>query len=102
MRRWFLVARSPHRTQMAWSLRPFIGSPGHSFEIVRSDQGCNIYFSVWQSMTGFARGQPDHPVSNGGRDPKPETEPRTPNTPDAGGPANPETDNPRQPENDGA
>ena len=42
-------------TQMAWSLRPFIGDPGKEFEWVRSDQSGNIYHSVWRSITSFGR-----------------------------------------------
>lgn len=40
-------------TQMAWSLRPFIGDPQQPFEILRRDQGGNIYFSLWDSITNF-------------------------------------------------
>ncbi len=39
-------------TQMAWSLRPFVGDPGQPFELVREDQSGNIYLSLWQSLTG--------------------------------------------------
>jgi hypothetical protein len=46
-------------TQMAWSLRPFIGDPGKKFEIVRADQSGNIYFHVWRSITGIAKGAID-------------------------------------------
>jgi hypothetical protein len=33
-------------TQMAWSLRPFVGSPERSFEVVRSNQEGNFYQGV--------------------------------------------------------
>ena len=42
-------------TQMAWSLRPFIGNPGQSFEIIRADQSGNIYFSVWRSILQYGQ-----------------------------------------------
>ncbi|MCB9769063.1 MAG: actin-binding WH2 domain-containing protein [Candidatus Omnitrophica bacterium] len=37
-------------TQMAWSLRPFIGSPGMEFQIFRTEQTGNFYQAVWQSI----------------------------------------------------
>lgn len=43
-------------TQMAWSLRPFIGNPGQPFELLRSDQGSNIYLSLWQSLSRIGPG----------------------------------------------
>ena len=38
---------------MAWSLRPFIGSPDKPFEILRSDQGSNFYQAVGQAFIGL-------------------------------------------------
>ncbi len=40
-------------TQMAWSLRPFIGSPDKPFEVLRADQGGNFYQAVMQSFVGL-------------------------------------------------
>lgn len=37
-------------TQMAWSLRPFIGDPEQKFELLRSDQSGNIYHMLWSSI----------------------------------------------------
>ena len=36
--------------QLGWRLRPFIGSPGSPFEIIRSQKDGNFYISVWQSL----------------------------------------------------
>lgn len=36
-------------SQMAWSLRPFVGSPNENFQIFRK-QGGNFYASVWNSI----------------------------------------------------
>lgn len=36
-------------TQMAWSLRPFVGSPALGFQIFRKQEG-NFYRAVWQSL----------------------------------------------------
>lgn len=36
-------------TQMAWSLRPFIGAPDLRFQIVR-EQESNFYLTVWQAV----------------------------------------------------
>lgn len=44
-------------TQMAWSLRPFIGDPDQEFSIFRKNQGSNIYFSLWKSMGGEIGGK---------------------------------------------
>ena len=41
-------------TQMAWSLRPFVGSPGMEFQWLRRDQGSNFYEAVWYSITHLA------------------------------------------------
>lgn len=37
-------------TQMAWSLRPFVGTPDQPFEIFRSEQEGNFYTAVLQSF----------------------------------------------------
>lgn len=42
-------------TQMAWSLRPFIGDPGQTFSILREDQSGSIYQMVWETITDFQR-----------------------------------------------
>jgi hypothetical protein len=42
-------------TQMAWSLRPFVGSPGLEYEFVRSGRAGNFYQAVWTSVAGLAR-----------------------------------------------
>lgn len=44
-------------TQMAWSLRPFIGDPDQEFQIFRKNQGSNIYFSLWKSLGGEIGGK---------------------------------------------
>jgi hypothetical protein len=36
-------------TQMAWSLRPFVGSPGMEFEVFRKLEG-NFYAGLWSSV----------------------------------------------------
>jgi hypothetical protein len=41
-------------TQMAWSLRPFVGSPGEPFEWVRENREMNFYKAVWVSVVGLA------------------------------------------------
>lgn len=41
-------------TQMAWSLRPFVGSPGMEFQWLRRDQGGNFYEATWYSITHLA------------------------------------------------
>lgn len=40
-------------SQMAWSLRPFIGTPGMAFQVFR-DQESNFYQSVWNSVVGLS------------------------------------------------
>ena len=42
-------------TQMAWSLRPFIGSPGLEFQIFRTDQTGNFYQAVWRSVVSLSQ-----------------------------------------------
>jgi hypothetical protein len=38
-------------TQMAWTLRPFLGAPDKDFEIVRREEGAgNFYQAIWQSL----------------------------------------------------
>ena len=57
-------------TQMAWSLRPFIGSPGQPFEVLRMDQGSNFYQAVGHAFVGLfkpesnARSFPDPNLLN--------------------------------------
>lgn len=54
-------------TQMAWSLRPFVGSPGMEFELFRRGQEGNFYQAVWVSVQGLARGEtaPQTPAVRG-------------------------------------
>jgi hypothetical protein len=42
-------------TQMAWSLRPFVGSPELGYELLREGQQGNFYQAVWSSMVNLAR-----------------------------------------------
>jgi len=42
-------------TQCAWTLRPFIGSPGAPFEIFRSYSHMNFYEAVVDGMAGMVR-----------------------------------------------
>lgn len=41
-------------TQMAWSLRPFVGSPDLGYEVLRSQREGNFYRAVWTAMVGLA------------------------------------------------
>ncbi|MFT4586933.1 MAG: hypothetical protein ACI8QF_001023 [Limisphaerales bacterium] len=43
-------------TQMAWSLRPFVGSPGMEFQVFRENQGSNFYATVFHSMGRLVSG----------------------------------------------
>lgn len=43
-------------TQMAWSLRPFVGSPELGYEIVRTGRQGNFYQAVWSSFVNLAQG----------------------------------------------
>jgi hypothetical protein len=36
-------------SQMAWSLRPFVGSPDLGFQLFRSEQAGNFYEAIWNS-----------------------------------------------------
>lgn len=56
-------------TQMAWSLRPFVGSPGLGYTLFRSGQAGNFYTAVWASARGLARGQTGAPAPEA--DPQP-------------------------------
>jgi hypothetical protein len=44
-------------TQMAWSLRPFVGSPDRPFEIFREGREGNFYAAVARSATELVRGK---------------------------------------------
>ena len=46
-------------TQMAWSLRPFVGSPDMGFQLFRADQEGNFYKAVWFSVKNITSGS-DH------------------------------------------
>lgn len=37
-------------TQMAWTLRPYLGAPGLQYEFVRKSGEGNFYQAIWQSM----------------------------------------------------
>lgn len=50
-------------TQMAWTLRPFVGSPDREFEVFRKSQEGNFYLGVWHSVADLAR-QVNHPADN--------------------------------------
>jgi hypothetical protein len=39
-------------TQMAWSLRPFVGSPGMQYQVFRAQEG-NFYRAVWVSVVSL-------------------------------------------------
>jgi hypothetical protein len=41
-------------TQMAWSLRPFVGSPGLDYQLFRAGQSGNFYHAVWSSVIDLA------------------------------------------------
>ncbi len=43
-------------TQMAWSLRPFIGTPDMGFQIFRAQES-NFYQGVWSSIAGLSTGE---------------------------------------------
>jgi hypothetical protein len=40
-------------TQMAWSLRPFVGSPELGFELFREGREGNFYKAVWTSIVNL-------------------------------------------------
>jgi hypothetical protein len=42
--------------QLGWRLRPFIGSQGMPFEILRSDADGNFYIAVWNSLLNLLGG----------------------------------------------
>ena len=44
-------------TQMAWSLRPFIGNPGEAFAVFREGRNGNFYSAVAQSAMEMVRGK---------------------------------------------
>lgn len=44
-------------TQMAWTLRPFIGSPDKQFEFIRQNRGSNFYDNVIESAQDFLNGE---------------------------------------------
>jgi hypothetical protein len=48
-------------TQMAWTLRPFVGAPDLKFEIFRKQEG-NFYKAVWQSFVDLVNEEP--PAAN--------------------------------------
>jgi hypothetical protein len=50
-------------TQMAWSLRPFVGSPGRPFQIFRQQEG-NFYLGVWHTVTRLTPGPRDGTSQN--------------------------------------
>lgn len=42
-------------TQMAWSLRPFVGSPDRKFQVIRTTQDGNFYQMIWRSIVQLGR-----------------------------------------------
>jgi hypothetical protein len=42
-------------TQMAWTLRPFVGSPDHPFEVFREGREGNFYTAVARSAVDLVR-----------------------------------------------
>jgi hypothetical protein len=42
-------------TQMAWSLRPFVGSPELSYQVFRQGQTGNFYGAVWSSLVSMGK-----------------------------------------------
>lgn len=46
-------------TQMAWSLRPFVGEPSLGFELFRNEREGNFYKAVWISMKDLAKSAVD-------------------------------------------
>ncbi len=66
-------------TQMAWSLRPFVGSPELGFQVFRAGQAGNFYQAVWSSVAGLAGvGNLSTPAGNS-------SAPKTPGTANAPG-----------------
>jgi len=51
-------------TQMAWSLRPFIGSPDLEFEVFRQNQAGNFYQAVLNSVENLVTHKPQPPLHN--------------------------------------
>jgi hypothetical protein len=43
-------------TQMAWSLRPFVGSPALDYQLFRAGQAGNFYQAVWSSVGNLGQG----------------------------------------------
>ena len=48
-------------TQMAWSLRPFVGNPDLPFQWLRPQQSGNFYEGVWKSIAQLRSGKPTPP-----------------------------------------
>jgi hypothetical protein len=42
-------------TQMAWSLRPFVGSPDLNYQLFRKEQPGNLYQAVWSSVLDLGK-----------------------------------------------
>jgi hypothetical protein len=42
-------------TQMAWSLRPFVGSPGMEFQVIRQHAEGNFYSAVWHAVLSIGK-----------------------------------------------
>lgn len=42
--------------QLGWRLRPYIGSKGSPFELIRSEDGGNFYIAVWNSFLTLLSG----------------------------------------------
>lgn len=43
-------------TQMAWSLRPFVGSPDMEYQFFRPNQEGNFYEAIWSSVVNLGKG----------------------------------------------
>ncbi|MBC7870681.1 MAG: actin-binding WH2 domain-containing protein [Chitinophagaceae bacterium] len=44
-------------SQMAWTLRPYLGAPGQEFEIIRAGSRSNFYENVLDSAQNFLNGE---------------------------------------------
>ena len=51
-------------TQMAWSLRPFVGSPSMEFQIIRQQTDGNFYSAVWHAVLSLGKEAQDQLKQN--------------------------------------
>lgn len=61
-------------TQMAWSLRPFVGSPGLEFEFFRENRTGNFYEAIYTSAKSLVEKQISAPDDSGKPPEKPPTQ----------------------------